>query len=300
MPQKTLILIVGPTAVGKTSLCVELAQYFNCEIFSCDSRQFYREMEIGTAKPTQEEMQNVKHHFIDNKSIHEPYNVGAFETEAIKGLETYFEQKNIAIMTGGSGLFAKAITHGLDELPATPSDIRESIKRELEEKGLEALYKELANFDPEYAQKVDSQNSQRVTRALEVIRHSGKRYSSFLNQPQKKRSFKIIKIGLELPREKLYNRINKRVDLMLENGLLAECENLREFAEHPALQTVGYAEAFQYFEQKINLDEMKELIKRNTRRYAKRQLTWFKNQDTFDWFKPTDKDQIIAYVESKF
>ncbi|SOE20431.1 tRNA dimethylallyltransferase [Spirosomataceae bacterium TFI 002] len=298
MSKKSLVLIVGPTAVGKTALCVNIAKQLNAEVFSCDSRQFYKEMSIGTAKPTKEEMRGVPHHFIDNLSIEENYTAGQFEKDSLRELDLYFKDKDVAIMTGGSGLFAKAITHGFDNLPTVPAIIREELKNELAEKGLEFLQNELAEKDPVYFLKIDKSNPQRLVRALEIIRHTNDTYSSFLKNNTVKRPFEIIKIGIELPREELYGRINLRVDIMMKSGLLAEVESLKAYSEHSALNTVGYKEVFQFLNNKSELNETIELIKRNTRRYAKRQLTWFKNQDEFKWFSPKSEPEILAYVKN--
>lgn len=289
-------MIVGPTAIGKTDLCVTLAKKTDAVIFSCDSRQFYQELTIGTAKPSKLEMDGVKHHFIDSLSIEEEYSVGKFEKEAIAKLNKYFETKDVAIMTGGSGLFAKSITHGLDQLPPISDGIRDKLKEELAEHGLEHLLKELEEKDPTHFSKIDKGNKQRVVRALEIIRSSGKTYTYFLTQTPKKRPFEIIKIALERPREELYERINLRVDQMIDAGLLNEVEKLKPYADHAALQTVGYKEIFDYFNKKSTLSEAIELIKRNTRRYAKRQLTWFKNQDEFTWFHPEKLDELMNFL----
>jgi tRNA dimethylallyltransferase len=300
MSKKTLILIVGPTAVGKTALCVSIAKHFNAEIFSCDSRQFYKEMSIGTAKPTQEEMKGVKHHFIDNLSINETYSAGQYEKDALQALEQYFAKKDIAIMTGGSGLFAKAITHGFDNLPKVPLLLRKELNDELEENGILMLQNELEEKDPEYFSKIDKSNPQRLVRALEIIRYTNDTYSSFLKNNTLVRPFEIIKIGLELPREELYASINLRVDYMVKSGLLAEVAGLKTFHKHTALQTVGYKEVFEYFDDLRSWKETIELIKRNTRRYAKRQLTWFKNQDEFKWFSSKNEDEIMSYLKKRF
>lgn len=298
MPKKTLILIVGPTAVGKTALCVNIAKRFNAEIFSCDSRQFYKEMAIGTAKPSFEEMNGVTHHFIDNLSIHEQYSAGQFEKDALSALEKYFETNDLAIMTGGSGLFAKAITHGFDNFPIVPDSIRADLNRDLNEKGIEFLQKELKEKDPLYFSKIDQSNPQRMVRALEIIRFTKNSYSQYLNRTKEvNRPFKIIKIGLELPRKELYERINERVDRMITLGLQAEVEALKLFSDYTVLNTVGYKEFFAFLNDQRELTETIELIKRNTRRFAKRQLTWFKNQDKFYWFSSKDEDGVIKLIE---
>ena len=298
--KSNLIIIVGPTAVGKTDFCVKLAKEFDTEILSCDSRQFYKELNIGTAKPSPEEMSGVVHHFVDSHGINEYYSAGDFERDAIKLLENdIFKRKNIAIMTGGSGLFVKAITDGLDEIPEAPLELREELMKRLEKGELEIMAKELRNLDPEYSETADLQNSQRVVRALEVCLSSGRAFSSFHKKNSIKRSFNIIKIGIERPREQLYERINLRMDLMLENGLIEEVKGLINYRNHNALQTVGYKEVFEFLDGNYDFATMVELLKRNSRRYAKRQITWFKNQDAFEWFYGTDFEEIKKYTLSR-
>lgn len=278
-------MVVGPTAVGKTDFCVQLAQKLDCEIFSADSRQFYKEMTIGTAKPGQAEMGGIKHHFIDSHSINDDFSAGDFERQADNLLTEYFKNNHVAILTGGSGLFVKALLYGLDDMPAVALEIREKYMERLENEGIEVLQKELKEADPETFEIIDIQNSQRVVRALEVCEGTGRKFSSFKAIKEKQLDYEVIKIGLERPREELYSRINQRVDQMLESGLLSEVETLKNFENHNALQTVGYKEVFGYFKNEYDFQTMVELLKRNTRRYAKRQLTWFKNQDTFEWFE---------------
>jgi tRNA dimethylallyltransferase len=298
--KSNLIIIAGPTAVGKTELCVKLAKLLDTEIISSDSRQFYRELSIGTAKPTPEEMAGVVHHFIDSHSISEYYSAGDFERDAIKLLEEdIFKRKSVAIMTGGSGLFIKAITNGLDEMPEAPLALREALMQRLNNGELNSMVEELQNLDPEYCKTADLQNSQRVVRALEVCLSTGKPFSSFHKKAAVERSFNIIKIGIERPREELYERINLRMDLMLKNGLLEEVKGLLDFRHHNALQTVGYKEVFDYLDGTCDYATMVELLKRNSRRYAKRQMTWFKNQDSFEWFYGTDFEGIEAYIFAK-
>lgn len=285
LKKPVLIVVVGPTAVGKTDFCVQLAQKLDCEIFSADSRQFYKEMTIGTAKPGQAEMGGIKHHFIDSHSINDDFSAGDFERQADNLLTEYFKNNHVAILTGGSGLFVKALLYGLDDMPAVALEIREKYMERLENEGIEVLQKELKEADPETFEIIDIQNSQRVVRALEVCEGTGRKFSSFKAIKEKQLDYEVIKIGLERPREELYSRINQRVDQMLESGLLSEVETLKNFENHNALQTVGYKEVFGYFKNEYDFQTMVELLKRNTRRYAKRQLTWFKNQDTFEWFE---------------
>ncbi|MFT5884684.1 MAG: tRNA dimethylallyltransferase [Arcticibacterium sp.] len=297
--KKNLILIVGPTAVGKTDLSIAIAKKINAEIFSCDSRQFYKEISIGTAKPTTEELAKVRHHFVDNLSIKEDYTVSDFEQDALAQLDTYFKENDTAIMTGGSGLFVKAITHGFDNIPDTPKEVRQKLIERIENGEFSTLVEELSKLDPEYSASADLSNKQRITRALEVCIDTNIPYSSWLKNTQKKRPFQIIKIGLERPREELYNRINLRVELMLKAGLLNEVRSLEEYRHKNALQTVGYKEVFQHLDGEIDYENMVELIKRNSRRYAKRQLTWFKNKDEFRWFEATKKQAIINFCEKE-
>ena len=291
-----LVIIAGPTAVGKTDLCIHLAQELDAEVISADSRQLYREMRIGTAKPLPEEMQSVPHHFIDSHSIQELYSAGDFERDVDRFLETYFERKNTAVLAGGTGLFIRAVTHGLDAMPSAPGKLREELMLRLRTEGLEALRHQLKELDPVAWQTLDTHNPQRVVRALEVCLSTGKPFSGFQVKSAKTHPFRLIKIGLERPREELYDRINRRVDVMLSRGLVEEVRSLLPFEHHNALQTVGYKEVFGYLHGEYDYETMTELLKRNTRRYAKRQMTWFKNQDTFEWFHPEDTGEILAFI----
>ncbi|AFL97666.1 tRNA isopentenyltransferase MiaA [Ornithobacterium rhinotracheale DSM 15997] len=293
------MVIVGPTAIGKTATAIALAKHFNTEIISSDSRQFFKEMCIGTAVPSPDELSQVKHHFIQQLNIHEDYSVGDFERDAIEFITEYFQKNDFLIMAGGSGLYEKAITQGLDDFPDIPPSVREQLNSDLNEKGLDFLQNELKNKDLAYFEKVDTQNPHRVIRALEVIRHTGKAYSGFLAKNQSKRNFNIIKIGLTLSREEIYDRINRRVDIMIENGLLEEAKNLYKFKNLNALNTVGYKELFHYFDGEISLDFAIEEIKKNTRRFAKRQLTWYRKDENIRWFAPNEIEQIIAYINSE-
>ena len=295
--QKTLISIVGPTAIGKTNLAIQIAKHYNAEIISCDSRQFFKEMKIGTAVPSDEELAEVKHHFIQNKSIHETYSVGDFEREGLTFLNEYFKTNDIAVMVGGSGLYEKAITVGFDSFPDIDPSIRENLNNELDAFGIEKLQLKLKECDPVYYKEVDIQNRQRVIRALEIFRGTGKPFSSFRNLNLNPRPFQIIKIGLELPREEMYDRINRRVDIMLQEGLIEEVKTLAPLKELNALQTVGYRELFEYFEGNYTIDFAIEEIKKNTRRFAKRQMTWFKKDDKVNWFSPFDFQSIITYIQ---
>jgi len=281
---KYLIAIVGPTAIGKTSLSIKLAQHFKTEILSADSRQFYKEMQIGTAAPTLDELSQAKHHFVHHKSIKDNYNVGAFEKEAIAILNTLFKNHEVVIMVGGSGLYVDAVTKGLDYFPEVDKSIRQRLNKELVDNGLEALQLQLKTLDITSYNTIAIDNPQRVIRALEICIGSNKPYSSFLNKNKNKRNFKTVTIGLTADRDIIYNRINKRVDIMMANGQLEEVKTLIEQQHLNALNTVGYKELFNYLNKQWTLDFAIEEIKKNSRRFAKRQLTWFKrNKDTL-WF----------------
>ena len=298
-----LITIIGPTAIGKTSLSIALAQHFGCDIISCDSRQFYKEMEIGTAVPSDEELAGATHHFIQNKSIFDCYSVGDFEKEAIAKLDELFLKNNIQIMVGGSGLYVDAVLKGFDYFPEIDSTIRGEINMNFELNGINYLQNKLQELDSEYYNNLLSenpqtlQNPQRMKRFVEVCIGTKKPYSSFLNKEKNKRNFTPIIIGLEADREIMYNRINQRVEIMLNEGLLAEAEKLFPNKELNALQTVGYRELFDYFEGKISMDFAVEEIKKNTRRFSKRQLTWFKRTENADWFDYLfDRMEIINHI----
>ncbi len=292
-----LICIVGPTAIGKTSLSIELALALDTEIISADSRQFFKEMKIGTAVPSDEELRTVKHHFIQTRSIFKPYSVGDFKNEALALLEDLFSNKNCVVMVGGSGLYIDAVLYGLDEFPNVPKGIRKQLNEELTDHGIQRLQEELKNSDPDYFNKVDIHNPHRIIRALEIIRATGKPFSSFrkgsLDDSVTNKTFDTLLIGLKAPREIVYDRINKRVDQMIEEGLVDEALNLLPYKELNALQTVGYKELFSYFEGKHTLDEAIDQIKMNTRRFAKRQETWFKKNDSIHWFDHDTNPQII-------
>lgn len=292
-----LIVIAGPTAVGKTALSIELAKFYQCPIVSADSRQFFKEMSIGTAKPTELEMSNVPHYFINNKSIHETYNVGQYEKEAINLLDTLFKEHNIVILVGGSGLYINAILNGVDEFEEIPPLIRAEINEAYKEKGIHYLQEQLKLKDEAYYHQVDLQNPQRLIRALEVCTHTGKPFSTFRNKEKKIRNFESIQLLINSQREILYDRINHRVDVMMQQGLLDEVKNLYPYKHLNALNTVGYKELFDYLDGKLTLERAVELIKQNTRHFAKRQLTWFKHQGDFENFEPTDLEKIKAYID---
>lgn len=295
-----LICVVGATGIGKTPLAVKLAKAFSTEIISADSRQFFKEMQIGTAVPSEEELNAAPHHFIQHKSIFDTYSVGDFEKDAIALLNTLFKKHNIVVLVGGSGLYIDAVVKGLDRFPEVPAEIRQDLNSIWAEKGIEALQGELKTVDPAYFEKVDIHNPHRLVRALEIYRTTGKPYTSFLNKATIERGFHHITIGLTATRETIYNRINLRVDKMMDAGLLEEARALFPHKEKNALQTVGYRELFSFFEGKISLEEAISEIKKNTRRFAKRQNTWFKKNDMIHWFGPeTDPAEIISLIHEK-
>lgn len=296
---KYLIVICGPTASGKTALAIRVAKHFNTAILSADSRQFYREMSIGTAKPTKEELSAAPHHFINSLSVTQAYSAGDFEQNALKLLDELFSDHQVVVMAGGSGLFIKAVCEGLDSYPTVPKEIREELMDQLEKNGIEMLQQELEQTDPDYYKIVDRQNPHRVIRALEVCRASGKTFSHFQQHAIKKRSFKTIKVGPNWNREQLYDRINKRVDEMMKNGLLEEVKRLAEFQTLNSLQTVGYKELFSHLNGEITLEAAVDLIKRNTRRYAKRQLTWFRKEKGLEWFDIDTLEHVVPWIEEQ-
>ena len=300
-----LITIIGPTAIGKTALSITLAQHFGCDIISCDSRQFFKEMKIGTAVPNAEELASASHHFIQNKSIFESYSVGDFEQDALVKLDKLFAKNNVQIMVGGSGLYVDAVLKGFDEFPEIEPAVRLAINQKFETLGIDYLQEQLQILDSEYFQKLTLenpqtlQNPQRMKRFIEVCIGSGKQYSGFIGKRKNIRNFTPIIIGLEADREIMYNRINQRVDLMLNDGLLEEAETLYPNKDLNALQTVGYRELFDYFDGNTTLDFALEQIKMNTRRFAKRQITWFKRVENVKWFNYlVDKNEIIKAIET--
>jgi len=295
-----LLVLIGPTAVGKTAVAIQLAQWLDTEIVCADSRQFYREMEIGTAKPTIEEQNTVPHHSVDFLSVQQPYDVKDFEQDALQALEKIFSRKAYAIATGGSGLYVKTLCEGIDDIPEVSEEIRSKLQQRLENEGLAKLVEELQQKDPAYCAEADLQNPRRVLRALEIIATTGEPYSDFRNlNSTAERPFHIIKIGLYREREKLYARINQRVDQMIKMGLLEEARRLYPYRHHNALQTVGYQEIFPYLDGQYDMDEAVRLIKRNTRRFAKRQLTWFRKDTEIQWFD-ADKNtaELLADIRS--
>ena len=298
--KNTLITIVGPTAIGKTALSIQLAKHFKSDIISCDSRQFYKEMRTGTAVPEPEELAAAKHHFIQNRSIFEDYNVGQFERDALTKLDELFLENPVQIMVGGSGLYVDAVLKGLDYFPEVDKQIRENLTKELQEKGITPLQDKLKELDLETYNNIAIDNPHRIMRALEICIGSGTPYSTFKNKPKAKRHFNSIKVGLTADREIIYERINQRVDLMIENGLLDEAKQLHQHKTLNALQTVGYRELFSYFDGDFTKEFAISEIKKNTRRFAKRQRTWFKKDEQTLWFDyKTDVKKIIQKIESE-
>lgn len=296
--KKYLIVIAGPTAVGKTKLGIELAQHYKSVIVSADSRQFYKELTIGTAKPSSEELNAVKHYFINTKHINELFGAGHFEKEAVALLDELFKEHQLVFVVGGSGLYINALLNGVDEFEEIPIEVREKLNEEFKQKNLEFLQNELKQLDPKYYQTVDLSNSQRIIRALEVCRFTGKPYSSFLKQQPVQRNFTAINLFINTNRDKLYNQINLRVDVMMEQGLLDEVKALIPYKHLNALKTVGYKELFAYIDGSYDLNTAITKIKQHTRNYAKRQITWFKNQNDFEEFEPTDLDKIKGYIDA--
>ncbi|MFJ1329343.1 tRNA (adenosine(37)-N6)-dimethylallyltransferase MiaA [Capnocytophaga canimorsus] len=298
--KKKLISIVGPTAIGKTRMAIALANYFETEIISCDSRQFFKEMCIGTAVPSEEELQAARHHFIQHKSIFEPYSVGDFEREVIALLSKLFKKYDVIVMVGGSGLYVDAVTNGLDDFPEVSSEVREMVKQNYANQGIEYLQNTLKEKDPVQFLKMDTQNPQRMIRAIEVCLSSGQPYSSFLKKNETIRNFDTITIGLTADREVVYHRINQRVEQMLELGLLCEVQRLLPYKNLNALQTVGYKELFVFFQGKFSLDFAIAEMKKNTRRFAKRQYTWFQKNDKIHWIDyQSSAEEVVAIMENK-
>ena len=291
----TLVVITGPTAVGKTALTIELARHYHTPVINADSRQIYRELRIGTAAPSEEQLQQAKHYFVGNKSIHDYYNASMYEQDVLKVLKK--EPSDTNILSGGSMMYIDAVCNGIDDIPTVRDDIREEMKRRYEEEGLEALCEDLRRLDPEHYAIVDRQNYRRVIHALEICYQTGRTYTSFRTQSKKERPFRIVKIGLNRDRNELYNRINARVDAMIEQGLLHEAESLYNQRQLNALNTVGYKEMFDYMDGRWSLDEAVERMKGNTRRYARKQLTWFKRDEEVRWFHPDQIDEILKYIE---
>lgn len=297
MPQpKKLIILTGPTGIGKTDLSIELAQALKTEIISCDSRQMYRELAVGSAPPSAEQLQKVKHHFIGQLSISDYYSAGRFELDAVALLEQLFIKYDKVLMVGGSGMYIDAIVRGIDDLPTINTEIRAQIGQRLKDEGIDKLREELSKLDPEYYNTADIVNPKRVLKALEVIAQTGKTYSSQRTGKVKERPFEIVLVGLKMDRDKLYERIDRRVDVMLEMGLENEAKNLFPYRDLNSLNTVGYKEFFDYFEGKYDYDEAVRLIKRNSRRYAKRQMTWFSRYQQMTWFERDDEAGLRTFI----
>jgi len=296
---KHLIVVVGPTAIGKTALAIKLANHFQAEIISADSRQFFREMEIGTAKPSLEELNAAPHHFVNSHSVETLFSTGDFEIQALERLQELFQKDDIAIMVGGSGLYIDAVCNGLDKLPDTDMEIRAQLNERFLKEGITFIQDALKENDPEYFEKVDQSNPQRMIRGLEFFLSTGQKLSSFLTSSKKQRPFNIIKIGLNMDRALLYARINHRVDLMMQAGLLKEIQSLLPFRQYNALNTVGYSELFQHLDGTLSRSEAVDKIKQNTRRFAKRQLTWFRRDENTVWFGPDQTPEIISYLEGR-
>ncbi len=298
--KKTLIVITGPTAVGKTALCLDIAQHFDIPIINADSRQIYKELIIGTARPNEEQMRTVKHYFVGNLDIDDYYSASIYEQQVLNLLNEHFIHNNLALLSGGSMMYIDAVCDGIDDIPTIDEKTRELMKRRLNEEGLESLCKELQRLDPDYYEIVDRQNPRRVVHALEICIMTGNTYSSYRKKDKKIRPFNIIKIGLNRSREELYQRINQRVDNMMKDGLLDEALKLYNKRNMNALNTVGYKELFDYIGGNLTLDEAVERIKGNTRRYARKQLTWFKKDEHIHWFHPNQKEEIIRFIYQNY
>ncbi len=298
--KKTLIVITGPTAVGKTALSLDLARHFNIPIINADSRQIYRELKIGTARPSDKQMKDVKHFFVGTLDLNDYYSASLYEQQVLDILELQFDNNDFALLSGGSMMYIDAVCNGIDDIPTIDDKTRNLMKRRLKEEGLESLCNELKALDPDYYKIVDKQNPRRVVHALEICIMTGNTYSSYRRSEKKIRPFNIVKIGLNRSREELYQRINQRVDEMMEEGLLDEAQHLYNKREMNALNTVGYKELFNYIEGKWSLEEAVERIKGNTRRYARKQLTWFKKDENIHWFHPDQKEEIIRFIYQNY
>ena len=294
--EKTLIVITGPTAVGKTALCLDIASHFNIPVITADSRQIYRELKIGTAAPTEQQLRQVRHYFVGILELDDYYSASIYEQQVLELLESQFAHSDYALLSGGSMMYIDAVCNGIDDIPTVDDDTRAMMKRRLAEEGLEALCEELRKLDPEHYAIVDRKNPRRVVHALEICHMTGRTYTSFRTHSRKQRPFRVKKIGLNIERDALYDRINRRVDQMMADGLLEEARRLLPKRHLNALNTVGYKEMFTYLDGIWTLDEAVERMKGNTRRYARKQLTWFRNDLQVKWFAPSDKDQIINYI----
>ena len=298
MSTKTLIVVVGATGSGKTDLSLRLATHFAAPILSTDSRQVYRGIPIGTAQPTAEQLAAVEHHFIASHSLTDNFNCGEYETQALACLEALFRKHDVVVAVGGSGLYIQALCEGMDDLPQADEELRQSLMERLQGEGIESLLADLEHLDPEYYTPIDRQNPSRVLRAVEVCLQTGQPYSSLRTGERRKRDFRIVKVGIDWDREVLYDRINRRVDMMIDEGLEAEARSVYHLRQLNSLQTVGYREMFEYFDGKISREEAIELIKRNSRRYAKRQMTWFRRDSEIRWFSPEEADAMLEFLEN--
>ena len=296
---KSLIILLGPTGVGKTDLSIEIANIYHTEIISCDSRQIYKEMRIGTAVPDQNVLESIPHHFIQSHSIHEYYNASKFEQEVLEKLDLLFTTNDVILMTGGSMLYIDALCKGIDDLPIVDDELRNSLINRFQTEGIEPLKEELSHLDPDYYKEVDLKNPKRILHALEICHMTGHPYSSLRTNPLKVRNFNTIKIGLNCERKFLYDRINQRVEQMFNDGLEKEALELYPFRTLNALNTVGYRELFDYFEDRVTLAEAKEKIKANSRKYARKQLTWFRHDPEIKWFTPGMKEEIIHFIDQE-
>ncbi|MFS4470866.1 tRNA (adenosine(37)-N6)-dimethylallyltransferase MiaA [Chryseobacterium sp. T20] len=304
MKKKNLISVVGPTGIGKTKLAIDLAQHFNTEIISCDSRQFFKEMKIGTAAPSEEELADAPHHFIGNLSVEDYYSIGQYEEDALQKLNELFATHDTVILVGGSMMYEKAVIEGLHDLPEANVENQEKLQNIMEQEGIEKLQEILQELDPEYFSVVDIHNHRRLLRAIDIIWQTDKKYSEHISVSQNGRDFNVIRIGIEAPREELYDRINRRVDIMMEKGLLDEVKGLEKFKELTALNTVGYAELFKYFDGEWDLDFAVSEIKKNSRRYAKRQLTWYRKADDIHYlqlgYSEKDYEDLLKWLREEF
>ncbi len=295
----TLIVLLGPTGVGKTDLSIRIAEYFNCEILSCDSRQIYREMRVGTAVPEEKYLNKIKHHFIGSQSIFDYYSAAKFETDVLTSLPLLFAKSPVALMTGGSMLYIDAVCKGIDDIPDVDLELREKLKERMTREGIDSLRAELKILDPDYYAEVDLKNPKRILHALEICFMTGKPYSSFRSNQAKPREFNIVKVGLNRERTELYDRINQRVEQMFDEGLEQEALNLYPHRDLNSLNTVGYREMFDHFDGKISLVEAKEKIQANSRKYARKQLTWFRRDQEITWFHPEQDEEILGFLSSQ-
>lgn len=299
LKNKYLVIILGPTASGKTDAAIQIAEIFNTEIISADSRQLYKELKKGTAVPDESQLKKIRHHFIGTISVHDYYNVSMYEQDVLKELDRLYVKNDIVVMAGGSGMYIDVVCHGIDDLPAIDPVVRETLIQRIKNEGIQSLRLELKRLDPEYYSRTDLKNPKRILKALEVYYMTGIPYSAFLSDPKMERPFKILKIGLNPDRTELYERINTRVDSMIEKGLVEEAKSLYGIKDCNAMNTVGYKEIFDYLDGKITLEQSVALIKRNTRRYARRQLTWFRKDKTIQWFKAADIKDVVEYIRKE-